>query len=106
MADGDTPANRVVTVRLAVLEKDDKVAITVDDTGGGIPVDVLPHLFDPFYTTKEPGHGTGLGLSVAYGIVGEMGGTLQAENLEDGARFTILLPTAGDDGDAGGKEAS
>ncbi|MBT6119786.1 MAG: PAS domain S-box protein, partial [Rhodospirillaceae bacterium] len=105
-ADGDTPANRVVTVRLAVLEKDDKVAITVDDTGGGIPVDVLPHLFDPFYTTKEPGHGTGLGLSVAYGIVGEMGGTLQAENLEDGARFTILLPTAGDDGDAGGKEAS
>jgi signal transduction histidine kinase/CheY-like chemotaxis protein len=49
-------------------------------------------VFDPFYTTKEVGQGTGLGLSVCYGIIEEHGGTIRAENWEHGARFSIVLP--------------
>ena len=95
-ADGD---KREVSVGLAVIAAERKVAITVEDTGGGIPAEVLPQLFDPFFTTKEPGQGTGLGLSVAYGIVSEMAGELHAENIEGGARFTILLPVTETDQD-------
>ena len=53
---------------------------------------VLGRIFEPFYTTKEMGKGTGLGLSVSYGIVRDMKGTIIAENIDDGARFTITLP--------------
>jgi C4-dicarboxylate-specific signal transduction histidine kinase len=68
------------------------VYITSQDTGGGIAEDVLPRIFEPFYTTKEMGKGTGLGLSVGYGIVRDMNGTITAQNINDGARFTITLP--------------
>ncbi|MFT6436189.1 MAG: C4-dicarboxylate-specific signal transduction histidine kinase, partial [Candidatus Azotimanducaceae bacterium] len=68
------------------------VQITCEDAGGGIPEDTLSRIFEPFYTTKEMGKGTGLGLSVSYGIVRDMGGTIVAENIDDGARFTITLP--------------
>jgi C4-dicarboxylate-specific signal transduction histidine kinase len=53
----------------------------------------LPRIFEPFYTTKEMGKGTGLGLSVGYGIIRDMNGTIDVENIDDGARFTITLPT-------------
>ena len=66
----------------------------VRDTGGGIPEEALAHIFEPFYTTKEIGKGTGLGLSVSYGIITDMGGTLEALNTQDGAQFTITLPAA------------
>jgi C4-dicarboxylate-specific signal transduction histidine kinase len=68
------------------------VHITVQDTGVGIASDVLGRIFEPFYTTKEMGKGTGLGLSVSYGIVRDMKGTIIAENIDDGALFTITLP--------------
>jgi signal transduction histidine kinase len=69
------------------------VAIAVEDHGSGIPADVLPRVFDPFFTTKPPGEGSGLGLSVSYGIVTEHGGRLRGENRpEGGAVFTIELP--------------
>jgi C4-dicarboxylate-specific signal transduction histidine kinase len=79
-----------ITVRVA--ESDKAVQITVQDTGKGIPADVLHRIFEPFYTTKEMGRGTGLGLSVSYGIVRDMQGTIVAENIDAGARFTITLP--------------
>jgi PAS domain S-box-containing protein len=80
-------------ITLRVFEDDKGVHIIADDAGGGIPVNALPRIFDPFYTTKEMGKGTGLGLSVSYGIINDMNGTLVAENIDGGARFTISLPS-------------
>ena len=79
-------------ITLRVFEGNKGVHITAEDTGGGIPADILPRIFEPFYTTKEMGKGTGLGLSVSYGIVRDMNGTIDAENIENGARFRVTLP--------------
>jgi len=69
------------------------VRIEVGDNGPGIPGELLAEIFEPFVTTKEPGRGTGLGLAVSAGLVDAMGGTIEAENGEEGgARFRILLP--------------
>ena len=69
------------------------VRLTIEDSGPGVPADVLPRIFDPFFTTKEVGEGTGLGLAITYGIVQEHGGTVHAMNVPNGgARFTIELP--------------
>jgi C4-dicarboxylate-specific signal transduction histidine kinase len=69
------------------------VRITVTDDGPGIPPEHLPRIFNPFFTTKQPGDGRGLGLSVAHSIITEHGGRIWAENLpEGGAVFTIDLP--------------
>ncbi len=83
---------RLVIVR--VRQAGAVVALEVVDTGPGIAPDALPRLFDPFFTTKPPGEGSGLGLSVSYGIVAEHKGTLRAENRTDrrGAVFTVELP--------------
>ena len=69
------------------------VRLAIQDSGAGIPPEILPRIFDPFFTTKEVGKGTGLGLAITYGIVQEHGGSIHAENApEGGARFTIELP--------------
>jgi signal transduction histidine kinase len=65
----------------------------VQDTGIGIPAKNLLKIFDPFFTTKPPGEGTGLGLSVSYGIVARHGGRIDVSSVEGkGTTFTILLP--------------
>jgi CheY-like chemotaxis protein/anti-sigma regulatory factor (Ser/Thr protein kinase) len=68
--------------------------LRVEDSGTGIPDDVLPRIFDPFFTTKPTGEGTGLGLSVTLGIVEQFGGriTVDANVAGRGARFTVFLP--------------
>jgi PAS domain S-box-containing protein len=87
------------TVRVDVHCHDDSVMVTVSDEGPGIPVDVAPRIFAPFFTTKRATGGTGLGLSVSLGIAEAHGGTLTvASEHGDGAAFTLCLPTAGDDG--------
>ena len=69
----------------------DRVRIQVEDTGAGIPADILPKVFDPFVTTKRDG--TGLGLSISYGIIREHGGALSVEStVGKGTTFTIELP--------------
>jgi len=74
-------------------EGDRAVAITIQDSGGGIPPEIADRIFDPFFTTKGPGEGTGLGLAIAHGIVEAHGGRIWVENPEEGgAMFRILLP--------------
>ena len=80
------------TIILRIFSDPKNIHITSEDTGGGIAQNALTRIFEPFYTTKEMGKGTGLGLSVGYGIIRDMGGTITAENINDGARFTITLP--------------
>jgi signal transduction histidine kinase/ActR/RegA family two-component response regulator len=85
------PGPRVLTVRIAEVEE--TVRIEILDTGPGIPPEVLPRLFDAFFTTKPRGEGTGLGLWVSYSIIEEHGGRLRADNRpEGGAVFTVELP--------------
>ena len=65
----------------------------VADTGAGIPSEHLARIYDPFFTTKAESRGTGLGLSVTYGIVQEHGGTLTCESdPEHGTCFRLTLP--------------
>ncbi len=69
------------------------VQLTVSDTGTGMSEEVRSHLFEPFYTTKEPGKGTGLGLSSVYGLVQQSAGQIVFESEPDkGTSFRILLP--------------
>ena len=83
---------------LSVLSRtnDGHAVVEVSDTGVGIPVEHLARIYDPFFTTKPEGRGTGLGLSVTYGIVQEHGGTLVCESAPDqGTRFRLTLPISG-----------
>jgi two-component system cell cycle sensor histidine kinase/response regulator CckA len=86
-----------------ILPPADYSVLEIGDTGGGIPLEILPKIFEPFFTTKEVGKGTGLGLSTVYGIVKQSGGYIFADNRKDmgthgpvrpphGAIFTIYLP--------------
>ena len=70
--------------------------IIVNDTGPGIPPEIIGHIFDPFYTTKEVGAGTGLGLSIVYGIIKKHGGYVEVKSkVNVGTTFIIYLPTVG-----------
>ena len=76
------------------LSNDEEIEITVRDDGAGIAPDVLPHIFEPFLTTKESGHGVGLGLAISRGIVERHNGRIEvASELGRGTTFTIVLPS-------------
>ncbi len=73
------------------------IRIAISDTGQGMDREHLAHIFEPFYTTKEPGYGTGLGLSITYGIIRKHNGTIDAESkLGAGTTFVINLPVCSD----------
>lgn len=78
----------------AATQYDETVRLTVADTGGGIPPEVMARLFEPFVTTKHPEKGTGLGLSICYALVKEMGGAIAIRNGEAGAIVDIVLPAS------------
>jgi two-component system NtrC family sensor kinase len=87
-----TPAGGAITVDVR-REDTDEVVIEVGDTGSGILAEDLPHIFEPFYTTKKGGKGVGLGLSVVYGIVERHGGTIVARSAPgSGTVFTLRFP--------------
>ncbi len=86
-------ADQVAELGSDILPIADYSALSVSDTGCGIPARVLGKIFEPFFTTKEVGKGTGLGLSTVYGIVKQSGGFIFADSkVGEGARFVIYLP--------------
>ena len=81
------------TITIAVEDIGDSQAVTVSDTGHGIARENLDKIFEPFFSTKPPGQGTGLGLFVSRGIIEKLGGTLEvASKIGQGTRFSIRLP--------------
>jgi two-component system, NtrC family, sensor kinase len=72
-----------------------KVEIRVTDNGNGVPQNIVDKIFQPFFTTKPAGEGTGLGLSLSYDIIKAHGGELKVETKEGvGSEFIIQLPAA------------
>jgi CheY-like chemotaxis protein len=87
--------NRAISGSEYDLPRGDYVAMRVSDTGTGIEAENLGKVFDPFFTTKERGRGTGLGLSLCYGIIAQAGGSLTVDSkLGAGTTFLIMLPRA------------
>ncbi|MFC6621355.1 ATP-binding protein [Novosphingobium panipatense] len=83
----------VRAMRSEIVPAGEYTALIVEDTGGGIPPEIVGKIFEPFFTTKEQGKGTGLGLSTVYGIVKQSGGFIFAESEQGrGTRFTVYLP--------------
>jgi CheY-like chemotaxis protein len=89
---GTAEPNWNAVIRVAAKRQGRNLRITVADTGPGIPPAVRARIFEPFFTTKEAGRGTGLGLSVSFGIVSAMGGNLEVLDTKGGACFAISLP--------------
>lgn len=87
--DEDPEKNRIV---LRTRPKEDHICVEIEDTGSGIPKELLPKIFDPFFTTKPEGVGTGLGLPICHEIVRQHGGEITVESeVRKGTRFTLTL---------------
>jgi signal transduction histidine kinase len=85
------------TVIVSTRKKGEMVEISVKDNGSGIPEAIKEKIFQPFFTTKPTGEGTGLGLSLSYDIVKAHGGELKAETKEsEGSQFIIQIPITND----------
>ena len=97
-------AEQVADLGSDILPIADYSALSIADTGTGIPAAILGKVFEPFFTTKEVGKGTGLGLSTVYGIVKQSGGFIFADSkVGEGTRFTIYLPVHHVEKEKGGR---
>lgn len=84
------------TVSVCTKKVDSKIEIHVKDNGVGIPQKILDKVFQPFFTTKPTGQGTGLGLSLSYDIIKAHGGEIKVETKEgEGSEFIVLFPFKG-----------
>lgn len=91
----DSPWRATIDLRARVDTVSDMLLIEVADSGTGLSADTIDRIFEPFYTTKEVGSGTGLGLSVSFGLISAMGGSISAHNSDaGGAVFVVSLPLA------------
>jgi signal transduction histidine kinase len=80
-------------IEVAVENRGEEIALVVRDTGKGIPRENLERIFEPFFSTKPPGQGTGLGLFVSRGIAEKLGGRIEVESkLGEGSTFSVILP--------------
>ena len=68
------------------------IAISIGDTGSGVPPEILPNIFDPFYTTKVAGEGSGLGLHICKQIIEKHNGTISVKSIPGSTIFTVTLP--------------
>ena len=85
------PKGGWLSVRTVV--EPERVMVELADTGGGIPIEHLARIYDPFFTTKTMNQGTGLGLSITYGIVREHDGTIECDStVGQGTRFVLSFP--------------
>ena len=81
------------TIQVSAHRRDDRIVVRIADTGVGMSAEALKHLYEPFYTTKEPGKGTGLGLFTCYRTLVRHGGEIRVDSLEgEGTVFRISLP--------------
>ena len=79
-------------ITITSFSEGDFAALSVQDSGPGIPDELIPKVFDPFFTTKSVDKGTGLGLSICYGIISDHMGDISIENSSPGARITLKIP--------------
>ena len=87
------PKNYEPTVSVSTKKINNKVELTVKDNGNGISQKVIDKIFQPFFTTKPTGEGTGLGLSLSYDIIKAHGGEIKVQTKEgEGSEFLIVLP--------------
>jgi len=81
-------------VQIETKQKDNEIHVILSDSGEGMHPDQLSRIFEPFYTTKGPGQGTGLGLSVCHRIIKQHGGRILVDSKPGiGTKFTVVLPT-------------
>jgi two-component system NtrC family sensor kinase len=86
--------NGEVKIKTGLVSNNSEIAITISDSGPGIPGEMLDRIFDPFFSTKKVGEGTGLGLSITYSIIEKLGGRITVESEGGhGTTFTVYLPT-------------
>lgn len=99
LEDGNSYTNKI---RVRTRLENNRIRIDIEDTGKGIPKDILPKIFDPFLTTKPVGSSTGLGLTICHEIVNSYGGEIRVDSVEGkGTTFTIYLPVGGKSEDTG-----
>jgi C4-dicarboxylate-specific signal transduction histidine kinase len=91
----DAPGVVTVRTRPLLMGETHWVEVTVGDNGPGIPKEIIDRVFDPFFSTKPVGQGTGLGLFLTYGIVSDHRGKIEVMNRGTGALFSVLLPAVG-----------
>jgi histidine kinase len=89
----DPPPQQSKAITIKSFQRNKQVVVEVSDTGVGIPASIRNKIFEPFYTTKKVGEGTGIGLSISYGIIKDFGGTIQVRSDPgQGACFSIRFP--------------
>ena len=80
-------------INVAIREEGNSLICAIDDTGAGISEENLSRIFDPYFTTKQVGKGTGLGTSISFGIIKDYSGTIEIESeLGKGATFIMKFP--------------
>ncbi len=89
----ETTLNQAEAAAIIGLTAGDYIQLSISDTGSGIPLEVLPKIFNPFFTTKPKPEGTGMGLAIVHGIVTKLNGAIQTKSvLNQGTTFTIYIP--------------